>query len=215
MKTIYFVRHGESESNIGGVILGGAKTSLTKHGQEQAAFVAERLSHLAVDVIIASTYLRTRQTGQIIAEKIAKPIEYSDLFVEWNQGSHRIGKKADDLELGTQTKTLIEHLKKPNWRMTDEENFEELNKRADRALAYLMGRPEEHIVVVGHGWFSPVLLGKAVMGEDFTGRDCQHFMKAFRMVNTGITIVTHGKAAGKLYSDEWNIVTWNDHAHLG
>ena len=211
MKTIYFIRHGESKSNVGGVIMGGAKTALTAHGRAQASFVGERLSRLAVDIVVSSTYLRARQTGEIIAEKIMKPIEYSNLFVEWHLGSNRIGKRADDPELLRQLRELIEHVGEEG-RIADEENFSDLDRRAAHALAYLADRPEQNMAVVSHGWFLPVLFGKAVMGSDFTGRDCQHFMKTMRMQNTGLTVVTHGDES---WWGPWNVVTWNDHAHLG
>lgn len=212
MKTIYLVRHGESQSNVGGIILGGAKTALTEHGKEQAAFVGERLSRLPVEVVIASTFLRAKKTADIIAEKLQKPIEYSDLFVEWNLGSHRIGKRAADPALLGQLKDLIEHLHQTDYKLADEENFDGLNTRATQSLEYLTNRPEQHIVVVSHGWFIPVLLGKAIMGDDFTARDCQHLMKTLRMLNTGLTVLTHGD---ERWWGPWNVLTWNDHAHLG
>ena len=212
MKTIYIVRHGESESNVGGVISGGDKIALTEHGREQAAFVGERLSHLPVDIIVTSTYLRAKQTGEVIAEKIGKPIEHSELFIEWRHGSHRIGKRTHDPELRERSKSLVEHLDEPEYRIADEENFADLNERAEKALQYLLDRTEEHIVVVSHGWFTPVLLGKAVMEDDFTGRDCKNFIKGFTMKNTGLTILAHGET---YFWNKWHVVTWNDHAHLG
>ncbi|HWP60988.1 MAG TPA: histidine phosphatase family protein [Candidatus Paceibacterota bacterium] len=212
MKTVYIVRHGESSSNAGGIILGGDKTPLTEKGREQPLFVGKRLSHLPVELVVASSYLRARQTGDIIAEHLGKPIEYSDLFVEWRQGSHRVGADVADPELLKEMKSLIEHMHDEDRRVIDEENFSDLNERAGQALSFLAERPEEHIVVVSHGWFTPILFGKAIMGEDFTGRDCEHLMKSMRLFNTGLTILTHGD---ERWWDNWNVVTWNDHAHLG
>lgn len=215
MKTVYLVRHGESSSNVGGIILGGPKTSLTDRGRKQASSVAERISHVQIEIIVASPYLRTRQTAEEIAKKLQKQVEYSDLFVEWNQGSERIGRKVDDPAIILQTQMLIERIGESGGRLADEETFEDLNRRADRALRYLLDRPEARLAVVGHGWFSPVLVGKAIMGDDFTGRDCRHFMKAFRMLNTGISVLTYGEPVSAHSWGEWNLITWNDHAHLG
>ena len=156
--------------------------------------------------------MRAKQTADIIAEKIGKPIEQSDLFVEWNQGAHRLGKNANDQALWEQSKALVETFKESNHRSADEENFEDLNRRAGDAIAYLLERPEENIAVVSHGWFSPVLVGKAIIGDDFTGRDCEHFIKTLRMKNTGLTVLVYDT---ERWWGGWNLLTWNDHAHLG
>lgn len=212
MKTIYFVRHGESETNAGGIIQGGLVTSLSERGRDQAEFVAERCSKLPIDAIVASPLKRTRETAEIIAKRINHSIEYSDLFIEWNRGSHRIGKRVDDLEIKKLEIDLITHFSEPNRRLADEENFNDLNRRAEAALTFLEKRSENHILVVGHGLFVRILMGRAIMGEDYTGHDCEHFIKAFRTENTGITVLLHRRENAW---GPWQVMTWNDHAHLG
>src|SRR3989344_2090031 len=98
MKTVYCVRHGESESNAGGIILGAEKTALTPRGSVQAEAVATRCAKLAVDSIVASPALRAKQTAGIIASRIGVSIEYSPLFLEWDRGTYRIGRRVDDPE---------------------------------------------------------------------------------------------------------------------
>ncbi len=212
MKTIYFVRHGESEANAGGIIQGGSKTPLSERGEKQAAFVGERCSKLSIDAIIASPFLRTRQTAELIAEHVNLPIEYSDLFVEWDRGSFRIGKRANDPAIKQTEMDLITHLCEQDRRLADEENFNDLNKRAEAALTFLEKRPESHILVVGHGLFVRILIGRAVLGKDYTGRDCEHFIKTFRTTNTGITILQYQPEDAW---GPWRVLAWNDHAHLG
>ena len=84
VKTIYLVRHGESEDNVAeesGGVYKGSQSLLTEQGREQARFVAKRCAELDVDVVIASTYPRARETADIINEHTAKPIEYTDVFI--------------------------------------------------------------------------------------------------------------------------------------
>jgi len=212
MKTVYFVRHGESETNAGGIIQGGLLTSLSVRGREQAAFVAERCSKLPIDVIVASPFKRARETAEIIVKNVNRPIEYSDLFIEWNRGSHRIGKRVDDPDIKQSEMDLLSHLCEPNRRLADEENFKDLNIRAETALTFLEKRPERHILVVGHGLFIRILMGRAVLGKDYTGRDCERFVKAFQTENTGITIL--GYRPEHIWGP-WQVSTWNDHVHLG
>jgi bisphosphoglycerate-dependent phosphoglycerate mutase len=95
MKTIYFVRHGESETNAGDILL-GPTAQLTEKGKEQAQFIAERCAKIFFEVIISSTYPRAKDTAQVILERNKTPIEYSDLFVERRQPTSIVGSKKTD-----------------------------------------------------------------------------------------------------------------------
>ena len=79
MKTIYFVRHGESEGNVGH-IRQTADTPLTDEGRRQAVTIADRAARLDFECIVSSTMERARQTAYPILERTAKPIEYSELL---------------------------------------------------------------------------------------------------------------------------------------
>ena len=81
MKTIYFIRHGESEGNIGPLRQDGS-SSLSERGRAQATFMAERCAKLPIDVLVASTMTRAQETALIIGERIGKEIISSPLFVE-------------------------------------------------------------------------------------------------------------------------------------
>jgi broad specificity phosphatase PhoE len=212
MKTVYFVRHGESVSNAGGLILGAAKTPLTERGLLQAESIAERCSRLTIDVILASPALRTRQTAEVIAKRLGKRVEYADEFLEWERGRARIGKRVDDSGIIEAEKEMFNNLSNHDWRKDDAENFADLNERARKGLELLISRREENLLLIGHGLFSRILMGRAVMGSDFTGRDCQRFLRSFKLENTGVTIMRYGTPRNP---SGWEVVTWNDHAHLG
>ena len=124
--------------------------------------------------------------------------------------SHRKTRKRS-LQLNKQ-KWTNQHLCEQDRRLADEENFNDLNKRAEAALTFLEKRPESHILVVGHGLFVRILIGRAVLGKDYTGRDCEHFIKTFRTTNTGITILQYQPEDAW---GPWRVLAWNDHAHLG
>ena len=90
MKTIYLVRHGESEGNAGPLRLGHAG-GLTERGREQAQILANRCSKLNVDLIVSSTLQRARETTEYILKKVIAPVEYSDLFIERRNPSEIMG----------------------------------------------------------------------------------------------------------------------------
>ena len=75
MKTIYFVRHGESTANIGFPTYQGEASDLTEKGIEQAKFIAMRCKKLRVDALLASTANRAKQTAEYIGKEIGKEIE--------------------------------------------------------------------------------------------------------------------------------------------
>jgi broad specificity phosphatase PhoE len=212
MKKVYLVRHGESEANVGNMYLGG-ETPLTAKGHEQAEFIAERASKLPIEIIIASTLLRAKQTAQHIVEKTGKPIEFSDLFVERRSPSEYIGRKYNDPATADVDKLLDANFGKPGWRYSDEENFDDMKVRAKKAMQLLESRPENEILVVTHGLFLRMLVGTLVFGDEFTGREGLRLFKAFKTKNTGLTVFELD-LEDERFGGQWRMLTWNDHAHL-
>jgi broad specificity phosphatase PhoE len=212
MKTIYFVRHGESEGNVGNVHQPGT-VSLTEKGRQQANFIAKRLESVSAELIVASTMTRARQTAAAILEKKNLPIEYSDLLVERRRPSELYGKCFDDPEALKMREVINKNFYDPDFHYSDEENFEDMKKRAGEALAYLESRPEENIIVVTHGWFLRYIIAYVVFGSELSSHEAFRFAGKFQTNNTGITVISSDP-----YGDEaspWAIRTWNDHAHLG
>lgn len=215
-KTIYVVRHGQSESNIG-PIRQGIESPLTERGREEAAFVARRIKTLPAEALISSPYVRARETAEIIAAETGLPIEYSDLLTERRMSSELKGIPHKDPLNVRVNKLIRENFHLPGWRHSDEENFDDLKKRAGDALSFLENRPEQNILVVSHGMFARVLLARVIMGEDLTGLECEHFIRSLRMKNTALTVLRFdGEVQESQEGGEapWKVLTWADYAHL-
>ncbi len=210
-KTIYFVRHGESETNAEKVYKGSA-VGITQKGQRQAEFIAERVSGIPVDVVISSDLERAKQTAEIIVQKIQKPIEFSPLFRERRRPSEQLGKSWSDLEFSKIEKEVWDNFSKPSWRYSDEENLDDLKERAGQAIEFLEKRPEENILVVTHGLFMRILICLAIIGNDVNNEICHQFIAKFHTANTGLTILKYDPKSRKT---PWWLWVWNDHAHLG
>ena len=88
---VYFVRHGESEYNAK-QLFQHKDVFLSDNGKKQAKFLARRFSKIPVDIIVYSSYVRAKETTQIIAKKIKKEIIYSDLIIENVEPKEIIGK---------------------------------------------------------------------------------------------------------------------------
>ena len=62
-KTTYFIRHGESVSNAGGMTMEHGLIPLSDKGKYQAEIVAETLN-IAPSQVLVSEFIRTHQTAQ-------------------------------------------------------------------------------------------------------------------------------------------------------
>jgi len=216
MKTIYLVRHGESEGNLS-YIFQTKDSPLTEKGREQAEFIAERIAKLPAEVIIASPLARTKATAEIIAARVGKPVEYSDLLIERRIMSELWGRPIDDPQIANIRQALF-RFGEPNLRHSDEENFEDLKARVDATLLYLQQRPENHILVIGHGLFTRILVARVLMGEKLTGAECLQILKVLRTRNTGLSVLHYKENVGtgsEGPESDWQLLVWNDHAHLG
>ena len=211
MKRIYFVRHGESEGNVG-ALRQDASTRLTERGREQALFIAKRVQKLPIEKIVSSPMARASDTAKVISEIINLPIEFSDYFVERRRPSISLGKPKDDPEMLALEKQLRDNFHTaPYPRHSDEENFEDLKDRAKNVLNFLSSCKENHILVVTHGFFLRIVLALATLGDSLTGDECGKFIRTFETENTGLTIFEYEE--GKAHP--WKVFVWNDHAHLG
>jgi broad specificity phosphatase PhoE len=77
---ILLVRHGRTESNASGLLLGRADPPLDEVGRTQAAALGRALGH--VDLVVTSPLGRARQT----AEQLDGPVRVDDRFVELDYG---------------------------------------------------------------------------------------------------------------------------------
>ncbi|MBA7535779.1 putative phosphoserine phosphatase 2 [subsurface metagenome] len=78
--TIFLIRHGETEYNKKGVLMGELDIPLNDEGKRQAIKIAERLASIKVSHIYSSDRSRALQTAEIISDKLKIPvIESKDL----------------------------------------------------------------------------------------------------------------------------------------
>ena len=80
---IYFVRHGQSTANAGGVTMAHAEIPLSDLGRRQADLVAELLDVEPV-LLLSSTYVRAIDTARPFSEKTGCPITPHPLLHEFS-----------------------------------------------------------------------------------------------------------------------------------
>ncbi len=220
MKTVYFVRHGETEGNAK-KFYQLPTTPLSDVGREQAKIVAERATKLPVELVVSSQMDRAVETADIIAKRIGKPRAIERSFGEFLRPTEIRGKPSGDPSAKIYHDLMREHFHDSNWRYADEENFEDLKGRAIASFTYLEERPEEHIMVVTHGYFLRILLAYLFFGKELTSEQCEHFLQVARSKNTGLTVFQFGTKSeieagvAQPKEERWRLWIWNDHAHLG
>src|SRR3989344_2019069 len=136
--TIYVVRHGETETNVKGILQGYESSSLTQRGIEQARELSEKFKIVKFDAVYSSDLERAQKTAEIITQEDDLPIKTNNQLRERNFGRYE----------GTERKVYLENLKeamakagnltedgKWKFRLSDEvESDEELPSRFMTAL---------------------------------------------------------------------------------
>jgi probable phosphoglycerate mutase len=142
------VRHGESVGNRDRKFTTSHLSPLTELGREQAHEAAQWIAQrFKPQLIVVSPYLRTRQTGAIIAEQLRLPIEVEEDLRERHMG----------ILAGQPYPNIVEDPTFDRerfwlWRPAGGENFEEVRLRAGAVLDRLVrAHSGRELVVVSHG----------------------------------------------------------------
>lgn len=174
MKKLYFVRHGQTDTNIAGLLSGHLEATLTDEGKAQATATGKELKekHRHIDLIICSPLKRAFETACLIASELNYPIEQimkNPLFMERSFGA---------LEGASSKKFFITG----NYQDIDSaegaESVAALQERAVQALAYVQSLPSDNILVVGHG-ASGRALRRVVNNEPYTNE----YIGELKMIN--------------------------------
>lgn len=211
LKTVYFVRHGESVDNAAPVFQ-APDSPLSKRGEKQAESIAQRVSRLSFDTLIASPFMRAKQTVEAIETKTGKKAEYSELFVERLKPTEICGKPHSDEKASALSREWEKSLYTTGVKVADGENFEDLVARADKAIAFLQSRMESSLLVVTHGYFLRTIIARVLLGGLLSGEIHRSIQKSASMENTGLTVLRYEQRNEE--KPVWRLWIYNDHAHL-
>ena len=92
LKSFYFIRHGETDWNKRGIIMGSKDIELNSHGISQAEQAKYCFEGEDIGAIYSSSEKRASHTANILNETLGLPITYTDLLMErgWgvSEGDH-------------------------------------------------------------------------------------------------------------------------------
>lgn len=203
--TLILVRHGQTESNIKGLLHGQTDIPLTERGIEQARLVALRLAEeRQIAALYSSPLQRARHTAEIIGEAVRlQPVLHPGLMeidfgiaegLTFEEALERL----PELELVGKDEDQMLDLQWPG----GESRFG-FRDRVRATLHELLDRhPGEKIVVTAHGGFISVAMGELLREPDAGWR-------RYMIANCAITqIEWHG------HDRDVTVVCLDDRAHL-
>ena len=153
MKTVHFIRHGETEQNAQKVWQGHTDTPLNKKGLEQAKLLSERISSRGTNVY-SSDLKRASQTASFLS---SSPV-LRDNLREINVGDFT-GMSVKDTY--TSNHEIFQSLQNDSFQFPNGESVQEFKDRVSNELDYIFNQTEEdsETVVVTHGFFIGTAIG--------------------------------------------------------
>lgn len=200
--TIYLIRHGQTESNINGILVGGDGDSpLTKAGKESVAKTGHALQNLKFARSFSSPLGRARSTGEIILKENQntspnlKTISISDLRdircgdvegMSVENATRQYGDMTFDFMYGS--------IDQPDYSSPiHAENMYHFYQRFDKAMSQVINssKPGENVLVTTHS-SAGFWLAKKLNNTSYVSID-----------NASVTILQyqHGK---------WSVLDFND-----
>jgi broad specificity phosphatase PhoE len=207
MKTIYLVRHGQSVANAKDV-LGGKAVPLSELGQKQALTMSDRFSHIHIDKLIASDFVRAQQTVLPISTLKSMSVTIESVFGEFLEPSEFFGSAEDAPEvLAYRAERNAKVESDPDWTHGDGESMAHFMQRINQARVLLENCTEETIAVVSHAYFITSFIAAILLDTQVPSEDWFSVLKKLKLTNTGISVL-------KYKNGEWHVSTFNDRAHF-
>jgi broad specificity phosphatase PhoE len=196
---LYFIRHGQSESNREGVIQGRLPSRLTEEGRGQARVAGGWFAGKALDLILTSPLARASETADIIGAHSGVTVLAVQELMEIDTGIF------SGLTFFQAEERYPEHWRAfqgQSWEaVPGAEGIEELLQRAEQVwsrLALLAAQGKGRILCVTHGgilqWLIRCTLGGRTWMPLFgaAGNCC---VSHLRVVNTRLAENQHGHLA--------------------
>ncbi|QQS18776.1 histidine phosphatase family protein [Candidatus Saccharibacteria bacterium] len=147
MGRVLYIRHGQSQANLAGILAGGSNDSnLTDLGRQQARQAGRALKNNSINKIITSPLSRALETAQIIAAEIGYDVQRIELDPRLKEYELGVG-QGQSLEGMTAEKIVS---------FPGAEKPAEFAKRVKSAL-YSAWEDSGTVVIVAHGGVSRLI----------------------------------------------------------
>ncbi len=151
MSKIYFIRHGQTDSNSGRKFQGRIDTTLNAVGLDQAEKMAEFLKSHKIDAIYSSPLTRTALTAAALARAKNLAVEYIDDLQEISFGAWE-GLSYDEIHSKWPEQIELFYSNPELCLPPEGESFAEAQQRAVKALKRILAENKDaDIAIVSHG----------------------------------------------------------------
>lgn len=187
-KSIYFVRHGITSASEQKTQQNHHKEELSQRGKNQAIEVAEYFKDKELDLLASSSSLHAFQTADIIKTVIhfEGEIIISDLFKDIARPTALTNLRLEDPAYIRITRLIKKNMHIGNWKLSDEEAFLEMCKRAKDALNYIQRRQKKNILIISHATFMTCMIYILIFGANVDRTLFLKFRKNLKFGNAGI-----------------------------
>jgi broad specificity phosphatase PhoE len=198
MKTLYLVRHGETDHNASGRAMGQMDVPLNARGLDQARQTAEFLRRYPIERIVSSDLGRATATAQPLADALGVTIEPDARLRELTFGILE-GKTVAECEAIDPESVDFDAA------LPGGETRRSLMKRTRAVLDEIVSGPHAHIALFSHGGTLNALHTHMVEHGNPTPRE--HIPRAFRFHNAAVSLAAWA-------DDQWRFLVVNSTFHL-
>ena len=209
MNRVWWIRHGESNSNVGERTASAAAPILTERGWQEARRVPLAFEH-APDLLVTSSYIRTKQTASPLLEQFPQIPQQEWTIQEFTELSFAHRNNTAPQERAPIIREYWETLDPQHHDGEGAESFEDLVNRVDSALR-AMDTLEGFTAVFSHGLFMRVLLWRMLTGPQAVN---SRAMRQYRAFHQGTWIPNCAIVRMEQLSGHWYF-TAPDVTHLG
>lgn len=190
MAVLHLLRHGQ-HGLLGGVLAGRMPgVGLTERGRAEIAAAAARLAEERVAAVYASPLQRTRESAEIVAERLGLPVTYREDLIELDFGEWT-GATFDSIRADPRWRSWTSH--RSLTRIPGGETMRAVQHRAANALLELSERHrDDAVAAVSHGDVIRAALVFALgMPLDFYHRIevAQGSLSTIRIDDAGIRVI--------------------------
>ncbi len=191
MALLHLLRHGQHD--LGGGMLAGRMPGvrLTERGRAEIAAASERLASENIAAVYASPLQRTRESAEIVAERLGLPIEFRDDLIELDFGEWT-GTTFDSIRADLRWRSWSQH--RSLARIPGGETMRAVQFRAVEAILEIGDRHRDAAsVIVSHGdVIRSALVFALGMPLDFYSRIevVQGSLSTIRIDDGGIRVVS-------------------------
>lgn len=199
MKTIWYIRHGESMANAGFTTSSPAEIPLTDKGHIEAQKASSLFIH-APGLIVTSPYLRARQTASYTANKFP-----SIPFEEWRveEFTYLSPERCKNTTTHERRPVVIKYWEDANpdyMHGEDAESFRHFMTRVQDMQNRLQSSEEKFIAVFSHGFVIKAALW-ANLQQSFEATS--DFMSGYRKFDQSFDFPNCGIVEGRFIDNHW------------